>query len=214
LNDLWKYSAGQWTWMGGSNLANQSGIYGTGGKASSSNVPGARYPAVGWTDASGNLWLFGGWGYDIDGNQGFLNDLWKYGGGQWTWVNGSNLVNANGTYGTKGTASPGNTPGARIGAVGWTDASGNFWLFSGLGMGSSGFLAVSLNDLWKYSAGQWTWVSGSDVGNQHGVYGTLGIPSPDNVPGSADAAASWIDAAGNLWFFGENTLNDIWMYEP
>jgi len=89
--------------MGGSNLANQPGIYGTGGKASSSNVPGARYPAVGWTDASGNLWLFGGWGYDIDGNQGFLNDLWKYSGGQWTWVNGSNLVNANGTYGTKGT---------------------------------------------------------------------------------------------------------------
>ena len=32
-----------------------------------------------WIDASGNLWLFGGDGYDSVGTQDeYLNDLWKY----------------------------------------------------------------------------------------------------------------------------------------
>jgi N-acetylneuraminic acid mutarotase len=31
-----------------------------------------------WIDASGNLWLFGGNGYDSTGNFGYLNDLWQY----------------------------------------------------------------------------------------------------------------------------------------
>ena len=55
-----------------------------------SNVPGARYGAVSWTDSSGNLWLFGGFGYDSTGGSGYLNDLWQYSPstGQWTWVSG------------------------------------------------------------------------------------------------------------------------------
>lgn len=31
-----------------------------------------------WTDASGNLWLFGGDDYDSTGAQGNPNDLWEY----------------------------------------------------------------------------------------------------------------------------------------
>jgi hypothetical protein len=54
------------------------GVYGSQGTAAAGNVPGARYPAVSWTDASGNLWLFGGWGYDSAGTSGYLNDLWMY----------------------------------------------------------------------------------------------------------------------------------------
>jgi hypothetical protein len=41
-------------------------------------MPGARFGAHSWTDASGNLWLFGGQGGDATGNVGYLNDLWKY----------------------------------------------------------------------------------------------------------------------------------------
>ena len=50
LNDLWKYSAGQWTWMSGSNMPNQAGTYGAEGLAAASNVPGARWSAVSSTD--------------------------------------------------------------------------------------------------------------------------------------------------------------------
>jgi hypothetical protein len=190
LNDLWKYAAGQWTWMGGSNVANQKGTYGTLGTPAPGNVPGARKSAVTWIDASGNLWLFGGGGYDSAGTVGALNDLWKYSTGQWTWMGGSNVANQKGVYGTLGTAAASNVPGARgivtdtsTGiAVTWTDASGNLWLFGGDGYDSTGTQGF-LNDLWKYSAGQWTWMGGSNVANQKGAYGTQGTNGPNNVPG-------------------------------
>jgi hypothetical protein len=48
------------------------------------------------------------------GNPVFLNDLWEYSAGQWKWVSGSNLVNASGSYGTKGIAAPGNVAGGPL----------------------------------------------------------------------------------------------------
>ena len=222
FNDLWKYSAGEWTWMGGSNLGNQPGTYGTQGTPAPSNVPGARLFHVSWTDAAGNFWLFGGLGYDSVGNNSYLNDLWKYSAGEWTWVSGANLGNQTGTYGTLGTAAPSNVPGARNLVVIWTDAAGNFWLFGGEGYDSTGTDGF-LNDLWKYSAGEWTWMRGSNIGNQTGTYGTQGRPAPGNVPAGRVEALGWTDAAGNFWLFGgsfasssgtSEFFNDLWKYEP
>lgn len=219
LNDLWKYSAGQWTWMSGSSAPNQAGIYGTLGVAAADNVPGARCQAVGWTDSSGNLWLFGGIGLDSTGSSQLLNDLWKYSGGEWAWMGGSNIGEQSGVYGTLGTAAPSNVPGARALAVGWTDPAGNFWLFGGSGVDVNG-TSDYLNDLWKYSAGGWTWIGGSNVVDQAGVYGTLGMAAAENVPGARYEAVGWTDASGNLWLFGGgagpdtqfNPLNDLWKY--
>jgi hypothetical protein len=214
LNDLWKYTAGEWTWMSGSNFHNQSGTYGTLGTPSTSNVPGGRFGSVSWTDKSGNLWLFGGQGSPNED----LNDLWEYSAGEWTWMNGSNGFNQNGTYGTLGAAAAGNVPGARQNAVSWTDKSGNFWLFGGLATGKGHF-----NDLWEYSTatGEWTWMGGSNGFDQIGTYGTLGMAAASNVPGARQGAISWTDAAGNFWLFGgqgfDSTgaygyLSDLWEY--
>jgi hypothetical protein len=41
-------------------------------------LPGGRWGATAYTDAAGNVWMFGGQGYDSGGNVGLLNDLWKY----------------------------------------------------------------------------------------------------------------------------------------
>ncbi|MGA8216607.1 MAG: kelch repeat-containing protein [Candidatus Sulfotelmatobacter sp.] len=219
LNDLWKYSAGQWAWMGGSNLGDQSGAYGTQGAAALGNIPGARSLAVSWTDDAGNFWLFGGLGFDSTGAQSYLNDLWKYSAGQWTWVSGSKVVNQSGAYGTQGMAAPGNVPGARIEAVGWTDAAGNLWLFGG-SPGPSGQFEL-FNDLWKYNAGKWTWLGGSNLVSQSGTYGIQGTPASNNVPGARVSAVSWTDAAGNFWLFGGDGydsagsldyMNDLWKY--
>jgi hypothetical protein len=73
----WKYSDGEWTWMGGSNLHGQQGTYGTLGVPAAGNIPGSRGQAVSWIDSSGNFWLFGGYGL-TDGAVGDLNDLWMY----------------------------------------------------------------------------------------------------------------------------------------
>jgi N-acetylneuraminic acid mutarotase len=217
---------GQWTWEGGLNSVNGSGLYGTLGTAAAGNVPGARYWTSSWTDSSGNFWLFGGVGYDAAGGTGYLNDLWRYSPatGLWTWVTGGDAVNASGVYGTQGTASVANVPGARQAASSWTDSSGNLWLFGGVGYDSTG-AAGNLNDLWRYSptTGLWTWISGADAVNASGVYGTLSTAAAANVPGARYSAASWIDSSGNLWLFGGvgndaagavGNLNDLWRYSP
>jgi N-acetylneuraminic acid mutarotase len=220
LSDLWEYSAGQWTWTGGANVISQKGTYGTQGTAAPGNVPGARTFPASWVDTAGNFWLFGGVGYDSTGTVGRLNDLWKYSTStrQWTWMGGANVISQKGTYGTQATAAPGNVPGARDLQATWTDAAGNFWLFGGSGYDSAGTYG-SLNDLWKYSpsTSEWTWMGGSNVVNQNGMYGTQGTAAAGNVPGALNQAASWTDASGNLWLFGglglaEEVLNDLWKY--
>jgi N-acetylneuraminic acid mutarotase len=222
LNDLWKYSpsSGEWTWVSGSSIGGAKGIYGTRGVAAATNVPGGRAGAVSWMDASGNLWLFGGQGFDSTTTANWLNDLWEYSpsSGEWTWVSGSSTGGAPAVYGTQGAAAATNVPGARAGAVSWMDASGNLWLFGGQVSASDWS-----GDLWEYSpqSGEWTWVSGSSAVNDSGVYGTQGVAAISNMPGARAAAVGWTDARGNLWLFGGiedgstgtgNDVNDLWKY--
>jgi Galactose oxidase, central domain len=237
ISELWEYNTstlnptnyttteGTWVSKGGLGI-DASGDYGPGG------FPGARVNAATWVDTSGNFWLFGGYGYDGSGNVGYLNDLWEYSGGTWTWVSGgaTNLANQNGIYAAPGTP----MPGGRHEAVTWVDAGGNLWLFGGEGEDSVGTANGILNDLWMYSItnNQWTFVTGSATANQTGVYesgpvvgpvsttgaaSTCGlsvgltvnnnvicspVPTTGALPGSRWGAAGWVDAGGNFWLFG------------
>jgi hypothetical protein len=164
-------------------------------------------------DTAGDLWLFGGSGYDSVGTAGLLNDLWRYnaGTGQWTWISGSNTIGAQGVYGTLGVAASGNVPGARRYSVSWIDTAGNLWLFGG----GNGF-NIFFNDLWRYSeaTGLWTWVGGS---SQPGA-------TTSSVPGARSGSVSWTDRSGDLWLFGgfgskpsgrgpaTGFFNDLWRY--
>jgi hypothetical protein len=237
LNDLWKYNiaSGQWTWLSGSNTANQKGVYGTQGTGATGNAPGGRQAGVLWVDSAGTVWLFGGFGLDSVPTGGpapqgaTLNDLWKFTGGQWTWVSGSSTANQDGVYGTQTVAAAGNFPGSRWGAVGWADKSDNLWFFGGWGYGSTltqptGFL----NDIWEYqkSSGQWIWWKGTSNVNQSGAYLTNGIPYVNNVVGGRRGTAIWQpDAFNYVWMFGgegyDSTagappgyLDDLWTYLP
>jgi hypothetical protein len=207
----------EWMWLEGSNQTNQKGSFGTLGVPSFSNIPSARSSPAMWADKSGEIWFFGGSGYDATGATGTLNDLWTFDPStlQWTWMGGSQTAGQAAVYGTLGVPSSTNTPGARSGANTWTDGNGNFWLFSG----------NCLNDLWMYSpsTAQWMWVAGSDTGNQPGIYGTQGVPSNTNTPGSRCDATNWTDANGRFWLFGgsgvdstgaSGLLNDLWMFDP
>ena len=189
LSDLWTFSNKQWTWIGGSDMAYQTGIYGTKGSASATNWPGARGDALTWTDADGTFWLFGGFGFDSTGTRGYLNDLWKYSGGQWTWVSGSQICNQAGSYGSKGSASASNGPGGRYYSVAWLGKDGSFWLYGGAGFDSTGQVGY-MSDLWKYSGGEWTWVAGPNVWGKDATYGTKGSAAAGNTPGIATAKSA------------------------
>jgi hypothetical protein len=146
-----------------------------------------------------------------------FGDLWKFtpSASTWTWVQGSNLQNAPPVYGIQGVAAAANSPGARCGASTWIDAAGNLWLFGGTD--SSG---AWRNDLWQYSSvtGYWAWISGTNLQNATGTYGTQGVASSAYAPGSRSQAISWIAGSGNLWMFGgfnySTGFNDLWVYNP
>jgi N-acetylneuraminic acid mutarotase len=239
LNDLWAFnpSTNEWTWMGGNstwgtNCCGQPGVYGTLGMPATGNSPGGRGSAAMWTDQTGNLWLFGGDGFDASGTPGYLNDLWMFSPStnEWTWMDGSSTISSTnngdqvGVYGTLGTPAAKNIPGGRVGETTWSDSSGNLWLFGGGGFDANGLQGI-LNDLWKLSpsTSEWTWMGGSKTISPKGVYGTLGTPSAMNIPGGHNSAASTTDSSGNLWLFGgvgydaggtEGFLNDLWMFNP
>ena len=227
LNDLWMFSpaSGEWTWKNGNDTVNQSGVYGTLGVAAAGNTPGARYGASSWQDAAG-FYLFGGDGYDNTSTRGNLSDLWLYSTStnEWEWVGGPESEDSGGTYGTLGTATATNWPGARVDASAATDSTGNLWLFGGYGDDSTG-AAGDLNDLWQYNplTGEWTWEAGSSTVIGRGTYGAEGVPASSNEPGPRDSAAIWFDSSGDLWLFGGygadsaanvGFLNDLWMFSP
>jgi N-acetylneuraminic acid mutarotase len=231
LNDLWEFSpaANTWTWVSGSSTIDAQGVYGTVGVAAAGSVPGARSGSTSWTDSNGNLWLFGGNGDDSKGSAGDLNDIWEFNPTTkaWTWVSGSITADAPGVYGTLGVPAATNVPGARAYSVSWIDSSGDLWLFGGTGFSSTfGYL----NDLWEFdfTSKEWVWVSGSNTlsvqnGGQPGIYGTLGTAATTNTPGGRESAIGWTDSSGNFWLFGgvgyDSTgaagyINDLWRLQP
>ena len=40
---------------------------------------------------------------------------------------------------------------------------------------------------------EWTWVAGSNMAGQTGVYGSKGTPAAGDAPGEREGAVSWID---------------------
>jgi Kelch motif len=251
VNDLWRYSIamGQWTWVGGEQMAGGLGTHAAIGVASPSNQPSARSSAATWVDAMGNLWMYGGQGYDDSGAYNNLADLWMYdptsklwiwegefaagpgpresattwidsagtlwllGGysagndvqqdlwsyspqsGVWSFKSGSRSIDAQGVYGVRGLAAAGNTPGARASAAGRIDASGNLWLFGGLGIDAAGDDGI-LTDFWMYSptSGEWTWVSGPSSAEN--------LCTSDGVACLSGATTDWFDTSNNVWWFG------------
>jgi hypothetical protein len=241
LDDLWRYSPGDglWTWVSGSSTGNAQGVYGSEGIAAPGNVPPAREGAVAWSDASGNLWLFGG---EQPGDPTaqypqcmsaycVFNDLWEYNPatGLWVWVSGLPRSLPDGLSSStppapRGVASE-TPPMPRAYAASWSDALGNLWLFGGE-FDMQCTCSAFMNDLWEFtpSTGLWTWVSGAIPSTAtdapRGVYGTEGIPAPDNVPGARRMASAWIDSEGHLWLFGGQAgtnwpgYNDLWRFDP
>jgi hypothetical protein len=119
--------------MAGSQALDQHGIYGQQGVTSPSNSPGSRSYSTMWIDLNDTIWIFGGTGWDESSNvTGYLNDLWRFDGKNWTWVRGNSSINQLAMY----NASQDSSPGGRKLSIGWNDGS-SFWLFGGYGRGSN-----------------------------------------------------------------------------
>jgi hypothetical protein len=215
-SDLWKYNplANTWTWVKGPGQPYQWGNYGTMGVPSITNNPGARQEgSASWTDTAGDLWLFGGWASDINGQTNVINDLWRYhiATNEWTWMGGADTVYSFGLYGSLFQASDSFVPPCRAGSVGtWTDVNNNLWLFGGNRIESYG-------DLWRYNiaSGQWAWMGGTQELNTSHKYGNLGVEDSSNFPGSRLSFARVVDS--NYLYLAGGTgpgmqYSDVWEF--
>jgi hypothetical protein len=231
LNDLWEFdpSSNEWAWMSGSNTVGNigpSGVYGTPGAPASGNVPGGRSDSSNWTDVSGHLWLYGGSGFDVNGDVGALDDVWEFDPStkEWAWMEGVNVIlpstvrnpypsilfcASNAEYGMLGIPAVGDSPGGVEDASSWTDSNGKFWLFGG----QSGYspCVFVFNDVWEFdpSMNEWAWMGGSNMvytiappQSPSGEYGNPGVPASGNTPGGRYFASKWTDSGGHFWLFG------------
>ncbi|HYX33814.1 MAG TPA: kelch repeat-containing protein [Oligoflexus sp.] len=161
LSDMWSFNPSNQTWTrrGGPDFAEGQGRGGLRGVSSAHIWPPARGSSAFWKSPDGKFWLYGGEGQT--GNYGgfaMLSDVYRFDPAtmQWTWVSGFTHAPMGfqtsypyhpsdfGTFGVPGSTTK---PGSRIQAVAWPDASGNVWIFGGLGVNywsTSGYL----QDLW------------------------------------------------------------------
>jgi len=210
LNDLWQYDpiSRAWTWMSGSKSPNQPGSITT------PATPGARFGALTWVDKTGQLWLFGGDGYDTKGRRSELNDVWRYDLVKNTWTCISDIQYQ------------GNVPTGRDSGTTWVDPNGKFWFFGGLNSSTDSRVSTKyFGDLWTYDPDtrRWTEKTSPMAFNKPGVYGSLGKSGTKLIPGGRFGSVGWVDSKGVFWLFGGfgyasgnsfGALNDLWRYEP
>jgi len=237
-NDVWKLDSFVVPWVWTKVRGDTTTVlpnYGTQGTAASTNDPsGNRFNHSSWMDLQNNLWVFGGNTRPASAFN-YRNDLWKFNTTtlQWTWIKGNKVANQPSVCGSMGSAASGNTPGARQGAASWTTtipakpaipatlttplipavpAYNQFWLFGGL-VATPGIVPVvqDWNDLWMFSnlTSQWICISP----NQTEQYGTIRVPSGNNIPPARSGASTWTDTNGNFWLFGGTSTNDLWKYD-
>jgi Kelch motif/Galactose oxidase, central domain len=217
LNDLWEFNTNTntWTFQAGQPqiYAGQNGVAPT-----TSSTPGGRVGAAGWTDGQGNLWLFGGYGYDTKNNVGSLNDLWEYANAAWQKKGGASIIMnfgvAPGNSGAVAVPAITNWPAGRAQAASWTDSQRNFWMYGGTTSGFPPFLpstSALYDDLWEFKSQSNTWIW---IGGASSLGGSV-------APGPRYGATVWSEGPANFWLFGgygllpgpnggDSDLNDLW----
>lgn len=135
--------------------------------------------------------------------------IWPAGGqdssviiGHWAWVGGGNSSRQLSRYGIRGVPAAENVPGARVYHSMVSDESRRAVYIWG---GRVSTVGDFLNDLWMYDSttGWWVWLSGSNMTNQPGIYGTKGDAAPGNCPGARQSPTAAIDGGNQaIYLFG------------
>lgn len=202
--DLWKWdvSISQWAWMGGSSNSLPAN-YGTKNVAAATNYPGARSFCSAWKLHNNELWL--GNGANSSGNS--INDIWKYdiNTNLWVWEGGSSLGSPNQNLGTKCNPAPSvmPNPSSEIKAC-WTFCDNLYAIHSSYNY-TTAFNTVTKN---------FTWISGSQIPNAPGIYGTLGVPSVNNVCATKFGGAAWYKHPYAYVYSGIYGGTDMMRFEP
>ena len=206
-----------WTWISGNDIINVLGVYGDKGIEHPANRPGARYGHASWIDNDGNLWIFGGRGFNNDTTLGYLSDLWKYSvsTNNWVWMAGSHLIDQVRVYGTRGVFHANNHPGGRHVTGFSSDRDGHLWVFGGETVSGS-----KRADLWCYNTTEeaWAWIAGNDVDDYEGNFSTYRVYEFYNRPPARAGTTMWSGILYDIIYvfggydYASAYRNDLWAY--
>lgn len=187
----------QWKCIQVKNLATS---YGQKGVFSATNCPGNRLNSITFTDNLGNLYLFGGGGYNI-------NDLWKYDIvlEQWAWISGYNdTTGVFGNLGPIGVASQNYFPAIRLNARTILATDGMVYLYGGVNSLNNSSKTMNL---WRYNptTNEWTLLTNKILPDNSSlpsqVVGQIGVEAPTNYPGYLLNFTCWF-YNNSLWYYG------------
>ncbi len=199
-NDVWKFNiaSNNWTWIGGTNVPNDSVSVGSRCADSIGNMPAGRVEnRACWTLGCNIFVSFGGAYYNS-----LFNDLWSYDyiADKWTFMKGSFNPNAAAVYGTIQVSNAANVPGARVGCLGWKDNSGNLWMFGGITTGV-------MNDMWRFAPDTTCPHVGYSLGNVTSAF----VPSV--ITGCSPLTVNFTNTSINSdrysWNFGDTTYSSL-----
>lgn len=126
------------------------------GKAELKEKPSARANMAVWETASGEVLLYGGFGYSEDGSRfGGLSDLWKFDPEAGAWMSTTDRGKSIGRR-SFGTGESPIHPGQRIKPVSWTDKEGFCWLTLGQSLISQERVSVEPY-LWRLNPREMKW---------------------------------------------------------
>lgn len=221
---LWKYriTTNNWIWVKGD--TNGITVYGQKGIPAIDNTPGANYFSfTRWKDSNNNFWYF------YAGNDYGYKDIFKYNisSNMWTWIWGNGIPNDTASHysdtlcdNTYEEQNENVIPFSRCEARAcWIDECNNLWLMGGWGDDHS--THGDFNDLIYFDTDKlkWVWVGNDTTHNYDHNYGTMGVSSPLNKPGSRSGALPFKDKFGNLWVYGGaisaafKYYGDLWRFE-
>ena len=218
LSTFWAYDIRSAVWT---ILTDGAMVSGTKGIPASLNRPGPlAQQECAISPYDGKFYMFAG---TPDGTARF-NNLWRYdfSSGMWTWVSGDSTRPSGYSVGID-VADPTNIPSVRTDPAFTAHYSkGILVLVGGFGLWVGGSTASYLNDVWTFdiATGNWKWISGSiNLRNQFGVFGTKGVASTANIPGSRlEGSIQFERVTGSLLLFAGygftggsvDYLNDLW----
>lgn len=222
VNDLWVYDnvTGLWTWLHGNDNPYNTSMVDIKNLSSEHTYPAGRSAPVSW-DFGKDVFIYGGACIAEANERG--DAMWHFDVQKNTWELMSGNISDTVIRGTINVASPTNSPGSRIGAVGWK-VNNKLYLYGGkTGFYIPGVSIPIYSDLWEYDLAtkMWTWIKGADTLGSAGVYGAMGLAAPSNLPSARESAMAW-QYGNKLYLFGgwgvdsanrEGERNDLWVFD-